>query len=76
MIKDVYVTSNADVKYVCIWFLNRDEDLTKPLHGDVFITFNSCLRLDGNPKTLTSLFGVQIMFKTISKHYKSAVNSF
>ena len=25
---------------------------------------------------MTSLFGVQTVFKTISKHYKSAVNSF
>ena len=38
--------------------------------------FNSCLRRDGNPKTMTSLFGVQTVFKNISKHYKSAVNSF
>ena len=34
------------------------------------------LRRDCNPKTMTSLFGVQTVFKTISKHYKSAVNSF
>ena len=25
---------------------------------------------------MTSLFGVQTVFKTISKHYKSAVNTF
>ena len=35
-----------------------------------------CLRRDGHPKTMTSLFGVQTVFKTISKHYESAVNSF
>ena len=34
------------------------------------------LRRDYNRKTMTPLFGVQTVFKTISKHYKSAVNSF
>ena len=34
------------------------------------------LRRDGIPKTMTSLFGVQTVLKTASKHYKFAVNSF
>ena len=38
--------------------------------------FDSCLRRDGNPKTMTSSFGVQTVFTTASKHYKFAVNSF
>ena len=45
----------------------RDEDLTKPLHGDVLYCFSSCLRRDGNSKSMKYLFVVQTVFKTISK---------
>ena len=39
--------------------------------------FDSCLRRDANPKTMTSSFRVQIVFThAASKHYKFAVNSF
>ena len=31
--------SKSGRQHVCIKFSNRDEDLTKPLHGNVFITF-------------------------------------
>ena len=66
-----------DVKYVRIYFLKRVEDLAKPLHEDedAFIPFDSCLRRNGNPKIMTSSFGVPTMFTAASKHYK-AVNSF
>ena len=37
--------------------------------GMFLYLFNSCLRRDGNPKTMTSLFGVQPVFETASKHY-------
>ena len=32
--------------------------------------FDSCLRRDGIPKTMTSSFGVQTVFTTAPKHYK------
>ena len=48
----------------------------KRLYEDVFKHINSCLRRDGIPLAMTPLFGVQTVFKTVSKHYKSAVNSF
>ena len=57
-------------------FATSFQIVMKTLQGDVFIHFKSWLRRDGNPKTMTSLFGVQTVFKTISKHYKSAVNLF
>ena len=38
--------------------------------------FDSCLRRDGNAKTMTSSFGVRTVFTIVSKHYKFAVNSF
>ena len=53
-IQDVCVTPKADVNHVCIEFSNRDEDLTKPLHGDVFITFKTCASLQKRYKLKTS----------------------
>ena len=56
------ITSKAlqieDVKHVCIKFSKRVKDRTKPLHEDVLQRYKSCLRRDGYPKAMTSLFGV------------------
>ena len=56
----------------------RVVDLAKPLHEDEAASyrFDSCLRRDGNPKTMKFSFGVQTMFTIVSKHYKFATNSF
>ena len=60
--QDVCITPKAiqtkDVKHVYILFLKHDEELTKPLNEDVLLRFKSCLRRDGNPQTMSPLFGI------------------